>query len=65
MTRGQIIRQKRRERFMTQKEAADEMGVSSAILSLWERDAVEDIRFDSMERIARVLDIDPKRLCYI
>lgn len=62
MTRGQLIRHHRRERFLTQKAAADMMGVSEASLSLWEKDKIETIRFDSILRIARVLDIDPDRL---
>lgn len=62
MTRGQLIRHHRRERFLTQKAAAVMVGVTPQQVGLWEKDKIETIQEQNIERIARVLDIDPERL---
>ncbi len=62
MTRGQLIRHHRRERFLTQAGAAEMIGVSTATLSLWERDRIERIHPYNIDHIAPVLGIDPALL---
>lgn len=62
MTRGQLIRHHRRERFLTQVAFAAMVGVTPQQVGLWEKDKIETIQEQNVERIARVLDIDPDRL---
>ena len=62
LTRGQLIRYERRKRYLTQGEAAARIGVNQQQVSLWERDMVDTIQEQNIERIAHVLGIDPVRL---
>lgn len=62
LTRGQLIRYERRKRYLTQGEAAARIGVNQQQVSLWERDMVDTIQEQNIERIAHVLGIDPERL---
>lgn len=62
LTRGQLIRYERRKRYLTQGEAAERIGVNQQQVSLWERDMVDTIQEQNIERIAHVLGIDPERL---
>lgn len=62
LTRGQLIRYERRKRYLTQGEAAARIGVNRQQVSLWERDMVDTIQEQNIERIAHVLGIDPERL---
>lgn len=62
LTRGQLIRYERRKRYLTQGETAARIGVNQQQVSLWERDMVDTIQEQNIERIAHVLGIDPERL---
>ncbi len=59
MTIGQLIKQSRKEKGITQNELAKRIGVSAGAISRWESGDIENMRRDKIEKIADALGIDP------
>lgn len=59
MTIGQLIKQSRKEKGITQNELAKRIGVSAGAISRWESGDIENMRRDRIEKLADALGIDP------
>lgn len=59
---GQIIRQHREQKGMTQKELAQLLGVSKSTVGKWETGAVRNLKVEVMHHVSKVLDIEPMAL---
>ena len=59
---GQIIRQHREQKGLTQKELAQILGVSKSTVGKWETGAVRNLKVDVMHNVATALDIEPMAL---
>ena len=57
-----IIRERRVELGLTQKEVASAVGVSEATVSHWEAGEIENMRRDRIFNLARVLRVKPSVL---
>lgn len=57
-----IIRERRVELGLTQKEVASAVGVSEATVSRWEAGEIENMRRDRIFNLARVLRVKPSVL---
>lgn len=61
MTAGQLIKQARIAKDMTQKQLADALGVSSSMIGQYEND-LRKPKFKSILNIAKALDVHPGHL---
>lgn len=59
---GQIIRQHREQKGMTQKDLAQLLGVSKSTVGKWETGAVRNLKVEVMHHVSKVLDIEPMSL---
>ena len=59
---GNIIKQHRNEKGMTQLELAKMLGVSKAAIGKWETGVVRNIKRDVLQQIAEILDVNPLTL---
>ena len=59
MNIGEIIREKRIERGLTQKEVADYIGVTEATVSRWESSNINNMRRDRIAKLANILKMSP------
>ena len=54
-----IIKRRRLELNLTQKEVADYVGVSEATLSRWESGEIKNLRRNRIAALAKILDVSP------
>jgi transcriptional regulator with XRE-family HTH domain len=59
MKANEIIKARRTDLGMTQKELAVKVGVTEATVSRWESGDIKNMRRDKIATLARVLDIPP------
>lgn len=59
MKANEIIRARRTDLGMTQKELAVKVGVTEATVSRWESGDIKNMRRDKIANLARILDIPP------
>ena len=59
MTIGKKIKRLRKERGMTQEELGREIGVQKAAINKYETGIVVNLKHDTIEKLARVLDVHP------
>ena len=59
MKANEVIRIRRLDLGLTQKEVADRCGVTEATVSRWESGDIKNMRRDKIATLARVLDIPP------
>ena len=57
MNLGQIIRQKRKEKGLTQTDVAKSIGVSTNTVSKYERNIIENMGRDKVVALSKLLDI--------
>ena len=57
MNLGQIIRQKRKEKGLTQTDVAKSIGVSTNTVSKYERNIIENMGRDKVIALSKLLDI--------
>ena len=57
MNLGQIIRQKRKEKGLTQTDVAKSIGVSTNTVSKYERNIIENMGRDKVIALSKMLDI--------
>lgn len=62
MSFGQMLRETRRARGVTQRELAERVGVDFSYISKLENDRLPPPAADTVEKIARVLDVAPDDL---
>jgi len=56
---GALLKDKRTEKGLTQKEVADAVGVSEGTVSRWESGKIGNMRRDKIDALAKVLSLDP------
>lgn len=56
---GELLRNKRIEKGLTQRDVADAVGVSEGTVSRWESGKIGNMRRDKIDSLAKVLAIDP------
>lgn len=56
---GELLKNKRLEKGLTQRAVADEVGVSEGTVSRWESGKIGNMRRDKIDALAKVLSIDP------
>ena len=59
MKANDVMRVRRLELGLTQKEVADRCGVTEATVSRWESGDIKNMRRDKIAMLARALDISP------
>lgn len=59
MTIGQMIYNHRKEKGLTLEEVGDYCGVPRSTVSRWERGEIQKIKRDKMEKLCKLLDLDP------
>jgi transcriptional regulator with XRE-family HTH domain len=57
---GELLKNKRLEKGLTQRAVADEVGVSEGTVSRWESGKIGNMRRDKIDALAKVLSIDPR-----
>ena len=62
MKANDVMRVRRLELGLTQKEVADRCGVTEATVSRWESGDIKNMRRDKIAMLARALDISPSVL---
>lgn len=61
MTTGELIKQARKQRNMSQKELAEKLGVSASMIGQYEND-LRNPKLETIQRIANALEVDPYSL---
>lgn len=61
MTTGELIKQARKQRNMSQKELAEKLGVSASMIGQYEND-LRNPKLETIQRIATALEVDPYSL---
>jgi transcriptional regulator with XRE-family HTH domain len=56
---GALLKEKRIEKGLTQKDVAAAVGVSEGTVSRWESGKIENMRRDKINALANYLSIDP------
>lgn len=56
---GTLLKDKRTEKGLTQKDVAEAVGVSEGTVSRWESGKIGNMRRDKIDALAKVLSIDP------
>ena len=59
MKANEIMKIRRQELGLTQKEVADRVGVTEATVSRWESGDIKNMRRDRIAALARVIDVPP------
>lgn len=59
MTKGERIKQRRKDLGLSQVDVADEMGVSKQLYYKYENDIVTNIPSDKIEALSRILQVSP------
>ena len=59
MKANEVMKVRRLELGLTQKEVADRVGVTEATVSRWESGDIKNMRRDKIAALARALDISP------
>lgn len=62
MKANEVIRMRRLDLGLTQKEVADRCGVTEATVSRWESGDIKNMRRDKIAILAHVLDVPPSVL---
>ena len=62
MKANEVIRMRRLDLGLTQKEVADRCGVTEATVSRWESGDIKNMRRDNIAILAHVLDVPPSVL---
>lgn len=57
-----ILSQRRRELELSLSDIAKYLNVSVSTVSRWERGDIQNIRYDNIEKLAKILEIPPWRL---
>ncbi len=57
-----IIKPRREELNLTQKEVADFVGVSEATISRWESGEIKNLRRDRISALAKILNLSPSTI---
>ena len=62
MLLSEILKSRRAALGYTLLEIANKMGVSEATVQRWESGVIKSIKYDKIEKLASVLDVDPAAL---
>lgn len=62
MNANELIKQRRIELHLTQKEVADKVGVSEATVSRWESGNIANMGRDKIALLSKTLDISPSTI---
>lgn len=62
MNVGELIRNKRIERSMTQEELAEKVGVQKSAVAKWENGRVSEIKRSNLKNLADALGLNPNQL---
>ena len=59
---GQLIKDRRLAKGMTQEELADKVGVKKSAVAKWENGRVSEIKRSNLKKLSEVLGLNPNRL---
>ena len=62
MKTSDVIKNRRLELGLKQKDVADAIGVTKATISRWESGDIKSMRRDNIEKLSRILDVPPSIL---
>jgi len=59
---GELIKQARTEKGLTQEELADKVGVKKSAVAKWENGRVSEIKRSNLKKLSEALSINPNQL---